>query len=88
MTDKPCKWTTESLYIHFTQLREADEKALRAALEAANTRLEGMNEWRQTVEGILSSSLSRKEGWSFLIGAFGLIFGVIASAAAIVAIFS
>ena len=75
--DKPCKWTTASLFEHFTALREADEKAESAAHRAMEARLQGMNEWRQTVDGILSEAVSRREAWAFVAGLLGLVIAAI-----------
>lgn len=72
MSDDPCQhWTPATLYQHFTKLREADQTALKAALDAANRRLDGMNEFRKTVDDVTRKSLTRSEALTFLAGIIG-----------------
>jgi hypothetical protein len=86
MPEGKCKWTNEALFEHFSRLREADQLAIKAAHDAMNYRLAGMNEFRGTVEDLQTAMLTRKEAWSFLIGALGLVFGMITTAGAIIAV--
>ena len=86
-------WTTQTLFLHFTALREADLRAsaavdaaniraLQAALASNDKRLDGLNEFRETVEDVNKNSLTRKEALTFLAGliasagTFALIYSV------------
>jgi hypothetical protein len=79
----PDKWTPDTLYEHFTKLREADQDALKAALSASDYRLAGMNEFRASVQDIIGKALTRSEAWTFLVGVVGAI-GVIAAVYSVV----
>lgn len=80
--DKPCGgWTPDTLFQHFTQLRAADQNEKKTALDAMDKRLDGMNEFRKTVEDLSAKTLTRAEAWTFLIG-------VIASAGVLVGIWA
>lgn len=92
MSEKPSGWNPETLFLHFEArlealhqkhetLREADQQALRAALEQSDHRHNSTNEWRQTYGSLVGQMLTRKEALTF-------IAGVIASAAAAAVIYN
>ena len=54
-------WTTQTLYEHFSRLREADQVSLKSALDAANARLNIMNEFRSTIQDVLAKAITRDE---------------------------
>ncbi len=57
--------------------RDADQRAQDATLAAMNLRLVAMNEFRKTVEDVISKSVSRTEALGFLAGVIGLVLAVI-----------
>ena len=54
-------WTTDQLKEHFEALRDADNEARRVALSAAEKRLDGMNEFRESLADQQRMFLPRKE---------------------------
>lgn len=59
-------------------IHEADQQTIRDFRDVMNYRLEGMNEFRDTVSDVNKQSFTRKEAWTFLIGVI-LAVGAIAS---------
>jgi|SRR5579863_5264610 len=97
MSEEECKgsWTAETLHQHFTEVLAERDRALSAALAASDKRLDGMNEFRQSLRDQASTFASkievdnlramsgayitRAEAWGFLIGCFAVAATVIAA---------
>lgn len=58
-------------------LWDANNRAVDAALESANKRLDGMNEFRKTIEDLQGAMITRKEAYGLLAGSVGLVVGII-----------
>lgn len=54
-------WNVDTLKEYVDKLREADQRALLAALASADKRLDGMNEFRQQLTDQTASFLTRAE---------------------------
>jgi hypothetical protein len=54
-------WTPETLFQHFTALHEADTRATQVALAANEKRLDGMNEFRQSLRDQNATFVTRTE---------------------------
>lgn len=61
-------WTTGTLFQHFTAVLSERDRALMAALTSMDKRLDGMNEFRQSLNDNRSTFLTRAEALGFLIG--------------------
>lgn len=76
LRDADSKWL---LLLHEADLRsitiarEADQRAQEATLAAMNLRLQGMNEFRKTIEDIINKTVTRNEAWGFLAGIVGIV---------------
>lgn len=58
-------------------LWDSNNRSVDAALASANKRLDGMNEFRKTIEDLQGAMITRKEAYGLLAGAVGLILGLI-----------
>jgi hypothetical protein len=63
-------WTPSTLFDHFTALNAARDEATKTALNAADKRLDGMNEFRKSLDDAQATYLTRSEAWGFLVGTF------------------
>lgn len=54
-----------------------NNRSVDAALESANKRLDGMNEFRRTIEDLQGAMITRKEAYGLLAGSVGLVVGLI-----------
>lgn len=58
-------------------LWDSNNRAVDAALDSANKRLDGMNEFRKTIEDLQGAMITRKEAYGLLAGSVGLVVGII-----------
>lgn len=58
-------------------LWDSNNRSVDAALSAANNRLDGMNEFRKTIEDLQGAMITRKEAYGLLAGSVGLVVGLI-----------
>lgn len=55
----------------------ANNRSVDAALDSANKRLDGMNEFQRTIEDLQGAMITRKEAYGLLAGAVGVILGLV-----------
>ena len=54
-------WTADTIFAHFTALGEARDIATQASLVAQSTRLDGMNEFRESLKDVQATLATRVE---------------------------
>lgn len=70
------EWNVDTLYTHFTALREADMLAVTKADSANEKRLDSVNEFRNTLKDQQGTFMTRTEVYA-LVGAAGVIGGLV-----------
>jgi hypothetical protein len=76
-----CEWTAATVYAHFTAMLLERDSALKAALNAQNDRLDGMNEFRESLKDAQATFVTRTELYAIagVTASIGAIIGALAA---------
>lgn len=73
---RPEGWTPATLYTHFVTVLIERDKAVTAALAASDKRLDGMNEFRESLNDAQKTFITRGEFYAFIAVA-GVVGGIV-----------